>query len=113
MHQEKSGNANNKVLLIIAAVFVLAICVFVVISVVNTVLRDNPQSSQSGGGATSATVDAAAEGEKYKNTVALTFGDFSITAVELNYYYVELVNKFASDYSYYLSYFMDTSKPPQ
>ena len=42
---------------------------------------------------------------------ALTVGSHDLTAAELNYYYIDTVYSFCNNYSSYLSYFLDTSKP--
>ena len=55
-----------------------------------------------------------------KNTVAVTIGDRSVSSAELNYYYVDAINNFYSDWytqyqdetdSYLLMMGLDTSKP--
>ena len=45
-----------------------------------------------------------------RNTVAATVNGHDITSAELNYYYIDCVNKFCSDYSSYLPYIIDTTK---
>ena len=112
-NQKPQFSQRNLILLIIAAIAVIAVCVFAVITVVNTIRSDNPSSTAPSGSETGTTVDAAAEGEKLRNTIALTLGDHSLNAVELNYFYMETVNKFCSDYYYYIYYFgmIDTSTP--
>ena len=45
------------------------------------------------------------------NTVALTVGQHQINAVELNYYYVEMISSFYSEFSYQLSLLLDVNKP--
>lgn len=47
----------------------------------------------------------------YKNTDAITVGDHTLSAVELNYFYVDAVNNYVNQWSDYISYIMDTSKP--
>lgn len=42
---------------------------------------------------------------------ALTVGSHDLTAAELNYYYIDTIYSFCNNYSSYLSYFLDTSKP--
>jgi len=49
--------------------------------------------------------------KKAQGTTAVTVGDHKINAVELNYYYVEVVNGFYSEYSYYISALLDVTKP--
>lgn len=49
--------------------------------------------------------------QKAVSTVALTIGDHSLNAVELNYYYVEMINTFWNQYSNFISYILDLSKP--
>ena len=46
-----------------------------------------------------------------KNTVAATVGDHDIDSVELSYYYIDYINNFYSNYSSYISYFLDTTAP--
>ncbi len=47
----------------------------------------------------------------YKNTKAVTIGDHTLNAVQLNYFYVDAVNAYVSEYSSYISYILDTTKP--
>lgn len=47
----------------------------------------------------------------YKNAEALTIGDHTLTAVELNYFYIDAVNDYCQTYSSYLQYILDTKKP--
>lgn len=48
----------------------------------------------------------------YKNTDAITVGDHTLTSVEANYFFIDAVNAYVSQYSSYLSYIgLDTSKP--
>ena len=47
----------------------------------------------------------------YKNTTAVTIGEHELSAAEVNYFYVDAINNFCNQYSYYLSYMLDTSKP--
>ena len=47
----------------------------------------------------------------YKNTTAVTIGNHELTAVEVNYFYIDAVNTFCNQYSSYLSYMLDTKKP--
>ena len=44
-----------------------------------------------------------------KMTTAVIVGDHELTAVELNYFYMDAVNNYYNQYGSYLSYFMDTS----
>lgn len=47
-----------------------------------------------------------------KNTVAVQVGDHAISNAELNYYYIDAINNFYSNYGSYASMFgLDTSKP--
>ena len=46
-----------------------------------------------------------------KNTVAMTIGSHELTAVEVNYFYIDAVNTYVQQYSQYISYILDTSKP--
>ena len=46
-----------------------------------------------------------------KVTTAAVVNDEKISAVELNYFYVDAINNYCNQYSSYLSYFLDTSKP--
>ena len=45
------------------------------------------------------------------NTTAATVNGEKISAVELNYFYIDVINKYCNQYSSYLSYFLDTNKP--
>ncbi len=47
----------------------------------------------------------------YKNTDAVTVGEHTLSAVELNYFYIDAINVYTSQYGDYLDYIMDTSKP--
>ncbi len=47
----------------------------------------------------------------YRNTTAVTIGEHELNAVELNYFYIDAINKYCSDYSYYISYLIQTSYP--
>lgn len=49
--------------------------------------------------------------EEMVNTIALTVGQHQINAVELNYYYVEMINSFYSEFSYQISLLLDINKP--
>lgn len=55
--------------------------------------------------------DKEALAEAARNTIAITIGDHNLNAVEVNYYYVETINNFINQYSAYISYFMDVTKP--
>ena len=46
-----------------------------------------------------------------KVTTAAIVNDEKISAVELNYFYIDAINNYCNQYSSYLSYFLDTSKP--
>ena len=46
-----------------------------------------------------------------KVVTAAVVGDQKISSVELNYYYIDAINNYCNQYSDYLSYFLDTSKP--
>lgn len=53
-----------------------------------------------------------ASGILERNTVAMTVGDQEISAAELNYFYVDAVNEFYSQYGSYASMFgLDVTKP--
>ena len=69
---------------------VLALCVCIVLSTVLT----NPVKNV-----------------VYKNTTAVTIGEHKLSATEVNYFYVDAINNFCNQYSYYLSYMLDTKKP--
>lgn len=58
-----------------------------------------------------ATTAPTVSAEEVINTVALTVGDRQISAVELNYYYIEMINSFVNEYSYYLSALLNVSAP--
>lgn len=44
-------------------------------------------------------------------TAAIVNDEKKISAVELNYFYIDAINNYCNQYSSYLSYFLDTSKP--
>lgn len=51
-------------------------------------------------------------GIREKNTIALTVGDHEINSVEMNYFYMDAVNNFYSNYGSYAAMFgLDLSKP--
>lgn len=75
-----------KKLKLYTTLFVLALAVIVVIAVVASVSHLVNNS-----------------GMREKKTVALTVGDHSISNAELNYYFVDAVNNFYSQYSSYLA----------
>lgn len=97
----------NLVLLIVAIVAVVCLCVAAVIFVIHTIQNDNPTEP------TQSTTDTVALGEQMKNTIAMTVGDHSLNAVELNYFYMEIVNSFCNEYYYYIYYYgmIDVNKP--
>ena len=47
----------------------------------------------------------------YQNTTAVMVGDHSISAVELNYFYVDAINTFYSTNYAYINYMLDVTKP--
>ncbi len=47
----------------------------------------------------------------YRNTTALTIGEHELNAVELNYFYIDAINTYCNQYSYYISYIIDTKSP--
>ena len=59
-----------------------------------------------------ATQTIANSGIREKNTVALTVGEHKISNAELNYYFIDSVNNFKSQYGTYAAMFgMDVTKP--
>lgn len=44
-------------------------------------------------------------------TTALEVGDHDVSAVELNYFYVDAINEYCNQYSSWISYILDTSAP--
>ncbi len=46
-----------------------------------------------------------------KVTTALVVGDHKLTNVDLSYFYIDSINEYCNQYSQYLSYFLDTTKP--
>lgn len=51
-------------------------------------------------------------GIRERNTTAVTIGEHALSNAELNYYYVDSINKFLSQYGSYASMFgLDTTKP--
>lgn len=47
----------------------------------------------------------------YRNTTAITIGEHELNAVEVNYFYIDAINTYCNNYSYYISYFIDTASP--
>lgn len=47
----------------------------------------------------------------YKNTVAVTVGNHELTSVELNYFFIDTVNNYISQFGDYASYLLDTTTP--
>lgn len=47
----------------------------------------------------------------YRNTTAITIGEHELNAVELNYFYIDAINTYCNQYSYYISYIIDTKSP--
>ncbi len=47
----------------------------------------------------------------YTNTDAVQIGDHTLNAVTVNYFYIDAVNTYVNQYSSYISYILDTSKP--
>ena len=44
-------------------------------------------------------------------TTAVVVGDHKVSAVELNYFYIDAINEYCNEYSSWISYILDTSKP--
>lgn len=49
--------------------------------------------------------------EKIRNTQAVTVGDYTLSAVDLNYFYIDAVSTFCNQYGSYISYVLDVYKP--
>lgn len=49
--------------------------------------------------------------EEVINCAALTVGEHTVNGVELNYFYIEMVNSFYQEYGYYISLILDVNKP--
>ena len=47
----------------------------------------------------------------YKNTDAMVVGDYTLSSVDVNYFYIDTVNDYVSQYSSYISLIMDVTKP--
>ena len=47
----------------------------------------------------------------YRNTTALTIGEHELTAVDVNYFYIDAINTYVNQYSSYISYIIDTKSP--
>lgn len=47
----------------------------------------------------------------YKNTSAIVVGDYSISAVEANYFFIDTVNDYVNQYGDYIQLIMDVTKP--
>ncbi len=46
-----------------------------------------------------------------KVTTAVVVGEHKLSNVDLSYFYIDSINEYCNQYSQYLSYFLDTSKP--
>lgn len=49
--------------------------------------------------------------KKATKTVAVTVNGHQVNAVQLNYFYMEMVNSFVNEYSYYIYYMLDVNLP--
>ncbi len=47
----------------------------------------------------------------YRNTTAVTIGEHDLDAVELNYFYIDAINAYVNQNSYYISYLISTKDP--
>ncbi len=47
----------------------------------------------------------------YRNTDAINIGEHELNAVEVNYFYIDAINTYCNQYSYYISYLIDTKSP--
>ncbi len=47
----------------------------------------------------------------YRNTAAINIGEHELNAVEVNYFYIDAINTYCNQYSYYISYIIDTKSP--
>lgn len=47
----------------------------------------------------------------YKNTDAMIVGDYTLSSVDVNYFYMDAVNNYVNQYSSYISLILDVSKP--
>ena len=47
----------------------------------------------------------------YKNTTAMTVGNHNLSSVDVNYFFIDAVNGYVSQYSSYISYILDVEKP--
>ena len=47
----------------------------------------------------------------YRNANVVEVGEHELTAVELNYFYVDAINQFYSQYQSYISYLLNTKAP--
>lgn len=47
----------------------------------------------------------------YKNTDAIVVGDYTLSAVEANYFYVDTINDYVNQYGDYIQLIMDVTKP--
>ena len=47
----------------------------------------------------------------YKNTKAMQVGDYTLSSVDVNYYYIDAINQFVSQNQTYIQIMMDTTKP--
>ncbi len=47
----------------------------------------------------------------YRNKTAVVIGDHELSAVDVNYFYIDAINTYCNQYSYYISYIIDTKSP--
>lgn len=103
--ENNSVSQPNRTFRVVLIIVAIVACLAAGFAVVQTIRGDNPTQ------ATQPTIDAAAQAEAARNTIAITLGDHQLNAVEVNYFYMETVNNFCNQFSYYIYYLMDVSKP--
>lgn len=47
----------------------------------------------------------------YKNTDAMTIGNHTLSAVDVNYFYIDAINNYVKQYQNYIQYILDVKKP--
>ena len=88
---QKEAKKTNLYTTIFVVVMVVLLIIAIVIGVVHTIVNS---------------------GIREKNTVALTVGDHTLSNAELNYFYIDAVNSFYSNYGSYAAMFgLDTTLP--
>ena len=94
---ERAEATKLKILTVVMVVVLIATIAVAAVIAVQRIIKNDPLTNS---------------GILQRNTVAMTVGEHEISAVELNYFYVDAVNQFYSNYGSYASLFgLDVTKP--